>query len=114
MNRKILIVEDDPAIVEFLEDFFQDNGYETATALDGVEGLEKLAAEKPDLITLDMEMPRKGGTLFYAGLRRRKTTRDIPVIVISGVRPRLAKGVPVLDKPIAKDVLLSQVRTFLN
>lgn len=117
MPKKILIIDDDPAIVEFLEEFFQDNEYETVVAYNGVEGLEKVKAESPDLITLDMDMPEKGGTMFYAGLRKDEGLRATPVIVVSGVGPRppaLHKDVPVLSKPVAHDELLKQVQTILG
>lgn len=116
MSKKILIIDDDPAIVEFLEEFFQDNEYETVAAYNGVEGLEKVKAETPDLITLDMDMPEKGGTLFYAGLRKDEALKNTPVIVISGVGPRppaLHKDVPVLSKPVDNDALLEKVREAL-
>lgn len=117
MPKKILIIDDDPAIVEFLEDLFQDNEFETVTAFNGVDGLAKADAEKPDLITLDMDMPEKGGTLFYAGLRKNEALREIPVIVISGVGPRppaLTRNVPVLTKPVANDELLTTVRELMG
>lgn len=116
MSKKILIIDDDPAIVEFLEEFFQDNDFTTVTAFNGVEGLDKLKAEKPDLVTLDMDMPEKGGTLFYAGLRKDEALKETPVIVISGVGPRppaLSKNVPVLTKPVENDALLATVREAL-
>ena len=117
MSKKILIIDDDPAMVDFLEEFFQDNGYKTTVAFNGAEGLEKAEAEKPDLITLDMDMPKKGGTLFYAGMRRRKELKETPVVVISGVGPRppsLTPSVPVLTKPVAHDALLGQVRDYIG
>lgn len=117
MTKKILIIDDDPAIVEFLEEFFQDNGYATVAAFNGVEGLEKARAEQPALITLDMDMPEKGGTLFYAGLRKDEGLRDTPVIVISGVGPRppaLHKDVPILSKPVDHAALLAQVEAILK
>jgi len=117
MTKKILIIDDDPAIVEYLEDFLHDNDFKTVVAFNGVEGLEKAEAEKPDLITLDMDMPEKGGTLFYAGLRRNDKLRETPVIVISGVGPRppaLKKDVPVLSKPVPGEELLELIQAFLG
>jgi len=117
MAKKILIIDDDPAIVEFLEDFLQDNDFTTVTAFNGVEGLEKVKAETPDLITLDMDMPEKGGTLFYAGLRKDAGLKDTPVVVVSGVGPRppaLGKDVPVITKPIDADELLKNIGTLLG
>ncbi len=117
MAKKILIIDDDPAIVEFLEDFLQDNDFETVSAFNGVDGLEKLQSETPDLVTLDMDMPEKGGTLFYAGLRKDEALKDTPVVVVSGVGPRppaLNKSVPVVTKPIDGEALLGHIKELLG
>lgn len=117
MAKKILIIDDDPEILDYLSELFQDNGYKTVTAANGVEGLEKVHAERPDLITLDMDMPEKGGTNFYAGLRKDESVRDIPVIVVSGVGPRppvLKKDIPTISKPIDKEKLLQMAADALK
>ena len=117
MTKKILIIDDDPAIVEFLEDLLQDNDFSTVTAFNGAEGLEKLKVETPDLITLDMDMPEKGGVLFYAGLRKDEATKNIPVVVVSGVGPRppaVGKDVPVITKPIDTDALMGHIQDLLG
>lgn len=117
MAKKILIVDDDPEILVYLKELFQDNGFVTVTASNGVEGLEKVRSERPDLITLDMDMPEKGGTLFYAGMRQDEAVRETPVIVVSGVGPRppaLKKGVPVISKPIDNAKLMQLVEEFLQ
>ncbi|SDB37857.1 Response regulator receiver domain-containing protein [Desulfonatronum thiosulfatophilum] len=116
MAKKILIVDDDPEILDYLSELFQDSGYKTVTAINGVEGLEKVRAEQPDLITLDMDMPEKGGTNFYAGLRKDQANRDIPVIVVSGVGPRppvLTKDVPTISKPIDNAKLMQLVSDMI-
>ena len=103
MAKKILIIDDDPEIISYLKDVFEEAGYETVGAKNGVEGLEMAQVHKPDLITLDMDMPARGGTLFYVKLRQEPQLAEIPVIVISGVGPRppvLTKHVPVLTKPV--------------
>jgi two-component system cell cycle response regulator DivK len=87
MPKKILIIDDDPDIRSYLKDMFEDAGYATDSARDGVEGLEKVQVSPPDLIALDMDMSRRGGTLFYAKLRKEPSLAEIPVIVISGVGP---------------------------
>ena len=117
MTKKILIVDDDPEILDYLSELFQDNGYETVTAHNGVDGLEKVRAEQPSLITLDMDMPEKGGTNFYAGMRKDPSIRDIPVIVVSGVGPRppvLTKDVPTISKPIDNTKLLQLVTELIQ
>ena len=61
MAKKILIIDDDPVIVKYLEAVFSDNGYETCSAGSTSEGLEVVRKEKPDLITLDIQMPDLDG-----------------------------------------------------
>jgi len=85
MAKKILIIDDDPVIVKYLQAVFSDNGYATCSAANAKEGLEMVRKEKPDLITLDLEMPGEWGPRFYRKLRQDKEHRDIPVIVISGI-----------------------------
>lgn len=117
MAKKVLIIDDDPEILVYLKELFQDHGFTVVTAVNGVDGLEKVRAERPDLITLDMDMPEKGGTLFYAGMRKDESVREIPVIVVSGVGPRppaLKKGVPVVSKPIDNAKLMQLVEEALQ
>ncbi len=65
MAKKILVMDDDPTIVDYLVDLFKDNGYETCFAYNATEGFEALKNEKPDLITLDLDMPEIAGPLFF-------------------------------------------------
>ncbi|RLC39797.1 MAG: response regulator [Candidatus Nealsonbacteria bacterium] len=93
MAKKILIVEDEEIIYSLLEKKLAGEGYEVSIAKDGVEGLEKMREVKPDLILLDIVMPRKGGFEVMEEMQRDETLKDIPVIVISN------SGQPVeLDK----------------
>jgi len=85
MPKKILIIDDDPIIVKYLQAIFSDNGYATCSASSSMEGLEVVRREKPDLITLDLQMPGEWGPRFYRKLRKDKELRDIPVIVVSGI-----------------------------
>ena len=117
MSKKILIVDDDPAVVEFLDEVFTDNGFVTEKAYNGAEGLVKVKAFKPDLITLDMDMPEKAGTMFFIGLRKDEVLKNTPIIVISGVGPRppaLSKEIPVLQKPVEPAALLALVAKVLK
>ena len=70
MAKKILIMDDDPIIVDYLVDLFKDNGYQTFYAYDAEEGFNVLTRERPDLITLDLDMPKISGPLFYARYRK--------------------------------------------
>jgi len=117
MSKKILIIDDEPDVLEFLVQLFQDEGYEIATAADGLEGMEKLAESKPDLITLDLQMPKDTGTSFYRKMHHDSRFKDIPVIVISGIAGRhlaIKKPVAVFDKPIDKEDLLKTIKETIG
>jgi two-component system alkaline phosphatase synthesis response regulator PhoP len=93
MAKKILIVEDEEIIYELLQRKLSQEGYEVKIARDGDEGLTKMREEKPDLILLDIVMPKKGGFEVMEEMQKDENLRDIPVIVISN------SGQPVeLDK----------------
>ena len=85
MAKRILIVDDEPEAIDFATAVLEENGYIAIGAEDGVEGMEKVKAEKPDLVLLDIMMPGKGGISMYRDLRRDEETKDIPVIIITGV-----------------------------
>ncbi len=117
MSKKILIIDDDPDIISYLKKLFETEGYETLTAKDGTEGFEILKNEKPDLVTLDLEMPNETGTGFYKHLDRNKELKDTPVIIISGLPGRnlaVRKPVAVFDKPIDTEELLKIVRETIG
>ena len=120
-NRKILVVDDEPDAREFLSIVFTDFGATVVLAEDGVEALEVARRETPDLVTLDITMPRKTGAEVYEQMRRDPDLREIPVCIISG-QPELRKliyqrVVPppdgYLDKPIDEDKLLLSVKRIL-
>ncbi|MEW5909129.1 MAG: DVU0259 family response regulator domain-containing protein, partial [Thermodesulfobacteriota bacterium] len=107
MPKKILVIDDDPVIVKYLVNLFEDNGYTTATASSTMEGLEQVKQEKPDLITLDLQMPKEWGPRFYRKLRQDKLLREIPVIVITGIDGdhAIKDAVAYLSKPFDPDKL---------
>jgi CheY-like chemotaxis protein len=85
MAKKVLIVDDEPDVVSYLEMVLQDNGYETLTAVNGNEALELLRREKPDLVTLDISMPEASGTRFYVELRKDPELASTPVFIVTAV-----------------------------
>lgn len=80
---KILVVDDEIYIVHILDFSLGMEGYEVITALDGEQAIEKAHAEKPDLIVLDIMMPKLDGYETCKALKGDPTTRDIPVILLS-------------------------------
>src|SRR6478672_1409032 len=92
---KILIVDDEPLNVDYLEQELIDLGYETASATNGQEALEKVAAEAPDLILLDVMMPIMDGFTVCRTLKESDETRLIPVVIMTaldGIEDRI-KGI---------------------
>lgn len=83
--KKILIVDDEPNVVAYLETLLQDNGYETITATDGEEGLIKVREARPDLVSLDITMPKKSGVGLYRAMREDDELKSIPVVIVTAV-----------------------------
>jgi CheY-like chemotaxis protein len=88
MAKKVLNVEDDPDIRTFVTTVLEENGYIPIMAKDGEEGTKKVKEEKPDLIILDILMPRESGIKMYHELKRNPSLKDIPVVMLSAVSKR--------------------------
>jgi len=116
MPKKILIVDDDPVIVKYLQAVFSDNGYATCNASSSMEGLELVRREMPDLITLDIQMPGEWGPRFYRRLRQDKELRGIPVVVISGIDGDHAvkDAVAFVKKPFDPEKLVGIVKNTIG
>jgi len=82
-EKRILVVDDEPDVRNFLAACIEDAGFIVETAEDGMAALEKIEANVPDLMTLDMVMPRRSGISLMRKLRRNEAWADIPVIVIT-------------------------------
>lgn len=83
MAKKILIVEDEEIMIDLLQRKLTAEGYETSVARDGQEGLGKMKEVKPDLILLDIIMPKMGGFEVMEEMKKDRELKKIPVIVIS-------------------------------
>ncbi|HWL36557.1 MAG TPA: response regulator [Frankiaceae bacterium] len=84
MSKRVLVVEDDPSVRGLLHTLLTGEGYEVATASDGLAGLVKASSQKPDLMLLDLMMPDLGGIRVLEELREDPNMSDIPVIVVTG------------------------------
>lgn len=84
-NPYILVVDDDPDLVETVAMMLESKGCEVGRAYDGVEGEESIKERRPDLIILDVMMPRKDGYVLCAELKAEEKTRDIPVVLLTAV-----------------------------
>ena len=128
-EKKILVVDDEPDVREFLASCIEDAGFIVNTAFDGQDALEKIEAEMPDLITLDLHMPRKSGIKVIRALRESDTYSNLPIIVVtahakdefgtddikefnaftSGLRPRYT-----MEKPVTPAVLVKSICDILD
>jgi len=84
-KKYILVVDDDPDLVETVAMMLESKGCEVGMAYDGVEGEESIKARRPDLVILDIMMPRKDGYVLCNELKGNPETRDIPVILLTAV-----------------------------
>lgn len=122
--KKILIVDDEPDMVEWLKTFFEDNGFITVFAYNGEEGFSKARSEKPDLITLDVSMDKQSGIKCYRNLCDTNETSKIPVVMVTGVaadfkrfiesRKQVPKPAGYFEKPVEPDELLKKVRQLVG
>jgi len=83
-KKKILIIEDDRSLQTALVEALTQEGYETVSALDGEEGIQKAAFEKPDLILLDIVLPKKNGYELLAEIKK-GPQKDIPVMILTNL-----------------------------
>ncbi|MBM3334322.1 response regulator [Candidatus Sumerlaeota bacterium] len=84
-KKTILIVEDEPSVVTYLETLLQDNGYDTISAGDGVAAMEKTRDTHPDLVCLDINLPVKSGVGFYRALKTDPSLSNTPVVIVTAV-----------------------------
>ena len=123
-QKRILVVDDEPDMVEWLTAFFQDNGYATTFAHDGFDGFEKAEAELPDLITLDITMDKESGIKMYRKLNESDKTSGIPVVILTGISNEFKrfisrrKNVPppsaYFEKPVDREELLKKVQELIG
>jgi len=127
MGKKILIVDDEPEQIDFASALLEENGYTPISATDGLEGMRMVKAEKPDLVLLDIIMPEKGGISMYRDLKSNEETKDIPVIIVTGVTrgerfeeqmikkdPELPPPDGYIEKPMKTDALLKLIGELLS
>jgi twitching motility two-component system response regulator PilH len=85
MGKKVLVVDDDPDIRMLNKSIVEESGYTPIEAENGEEGLKMAKKENPDLIILDVLMPRQSGVRLYRELVTDKSLKDIPIILLSGI-----------------------------
>ena len=86
MGKKIMVIDDEPDVITYLTTLLEENGYQTDSARDGVEGLKKIKENRPDLVCLDILMPEKSGIGLYRELKKDEGLKGIPVVIVTGFR----------------------------
>jgi CheY-like chemotaxis protein len=128
MGKKVLVVDDDPDIQDAVSMILESRGYEVIIAHDGIECFEKLEGQKPDLMILDLLMPKMDGFAVYKELQFPKWSeyRDMPILILSSVREEASrrryeletgqelKPDEYIEKPILPEVLLDCVEKLLK
>ena len=85
VKKRVLVVEDEPDYAALLRSILEKAGYSAATAYTSEDALIEVQENRPDIITLDLQMPRQSGALFYRKLKANEAFREIPVIVVTGL-----------------------------
>ena len=130
MSKKVLVVDDDQDVRSFVVTVLEENQYTPLVAQDGVEGLEKIEKEMPDLVILDVLMPRGSGIRLYRKLKTDEKLSRIPIIMFTGIALRsFLKSQKVLDefggqevpkpdiyleKPVEPDELVEAIKKKLG
>ncbi|MDM8517556.1 response regulator [Desulfobacterales bacterium HSG16] len=130
MSKKVLVVDDDPDVRLFSVSVIEDNGYTPIEAEDGVEGKDKITKDMPDLVVLDVLMPRASGISLYRELKTNKAFKKIPVIIQSGIAEKSflrsqkaltefgGAKVPepdaYLEKPVEPEELADTIKKFIG
>lgn len=123
-KKRILIVDDEPDVLIYLETLLEDNGFETLSAEDGVKALEIAEQEKPDAITLDITMPEQSGIKTYRYIKSNQLLRSIPVVIITAMGDSIKQvlnrlsGFPepegFMSKPIVQDKLIEMINGLVS
>jgi len=124
--KKILIVDDDADIINLVVNRLKKNNYNVISSNDGDDGIKKALQQKPDLIIMDLMMPKMHGGEAVKLLRSNENTKDIPVLFFTAMVTHLQNGVesdkvnvggqfyPAIAKPFDPDKLLSAIKSLLG
>lgn len=122
MAKKILVADDSEEIRALVCDLLKQEGYEMIESENGIDALNKILKERPDLILLDLIMPELDGFSLTMQLRKNEETKDIPIIIISGkshlkelfMLNEVAKIQDFIEKPFPPRVLSEAVRQIFK
>ena len=127
-RKTILVVDDDPDIQDALKIILESQGYQVIIANNGVECFERLIENKPDLIILDLLMPKMDGFAVFKELRNEKWSKyiDIPILILTSIREEASRrryeletgqelnANDYIEKPLSPEVLLASIRKLFE
>jgi twitching motility two-component system response regulator PilH len=129
MGKKILVVDDDPRIRLFVVTVLEQHQYLPLEASNGQEGMALIRQERPDLVILDILLPKRSGVRMYRELKTDASFKNIPVVILSGMREKafteaqevldefdgskIPKPEAYLEKPVEPDELAEVIKTVL-
>lgn len=114
-DGRILVVDDDPLLRNSVAMVLEDEGYTVEHAVDGADALRKVAAQRPDVILLDVMMPRMSGNQVLKVLQSDALTSDIPVVVMTAISglanpgSAVSSGYDLVEKPFDVNDLLNKI-----
>lgn len=121
-TAKVLLIEDEVLILRMYEKIFSFEGFNVITAVDGIEGLEKASDEKPNLILLDIMMPKMDGLRVLEQLKANSTTKGIPVVVLTNlssdvvIKDAFAKGAVgyLVKSEVVNEKIVEEIKQYLK
>ena len=122
MPNKIMVVDDEPDVVDLVKLVLESDGFEVYTAYSGKEALEKIGKVVPDLVLLDIMMPQMDGWEVYSRIRANPKTKDIPVAMLTAKSQSIDKMIGLhvvkvddyITKPFGRSELLERVKRILK
>ncbi|UCG66913.1 MAG: response regulator [Deltaproteobacteria bacterium] len=125
-KTKVLVVDDEPDVVEMLKMVLENASYEVVSAFDGRRGIEKAKKEKPDVIVLDLMMPEMDGFEACKAMKHDPELKRVPILVLTAIGQHIShtkyardlglglESDDYIDKPVDPTVLLKRIATLLR
>lgn len=120
MSKSVLLVDDLQMLLKIESDFFKESAINILTAMDGVEALEVMTAVKPDIVFMDLQMPRMDGAICCKIMRSNSLLRDIPVVMVTSTSSPIDRDIcfaagcnHLISKPASRDDFLKIARLYI-